>query len=57
MFSQVYSENAIATGWSETKFVHQKFEKLLVQARAELNDAKRRECTWKCSKLSTIIVV
>jgi peptide/nickel transport system substrate-binding protein len=43
MFSQVYSENAIATGWSETKFVHQKFEKLLVQARAELNDAKRRE--------------
>ena len=43
MFSQVYSENAIATGWAETKFVHQKFEKLLVQARAELNDAKRRE--------------
>ena len=43
MFSQVYSKNAIATGWSETNFVHPKFEKLLVQARAELNDAKRRE--------------
>ncbi len=43
MFSQVYSENAIATGWSETNFVHPKFEELLVQARAELDDAKRRE--------------
>ena len=43
MFSQVYSEKAIATGWSETKFIHPKFEKLLVQARAELNDTKRRK--------------
>jgi len=43
MFSQVYSENAIATGWSETFFNNPRFEELLPQARAELDDAKRRE--------------
>ena len=43
MFSQVYSKNAIETGWSETFFNHPRFEELLVQARAELDNAKRRE--------------
>ena len=43
MFSQVYSKNAIATGWSETFFNNPRFEELLPQARAELDDAKRRE--------------
>ena len=43
MFSQVYSKNAIATGWSETFFDNPRFEELLPQARAELDDTKRRE--------------
>ena len=43
MFSQVYSKNAIETGWSETFFNHPRFEELLVQARAELDNTKRRE--------------
>ena len=43
MFSQVYSKNAIDTGWSETFFNNPRFEELLPQARAELDDAKRRE--------------
>jgi peptide/nickel transport system substrate-binding protein len=43
MFSQVYSKNAIDTGWSETFFNNARFEELLPQARAELDSAKRRE--------------
>ena len=40
MFSQVYSTGA---DWNETRFAHEGFMKLLVEARAELDDAKRRE--------------
>ena len=43
MFSQVYSKNAIDTGWSETYFNNARFEQLLPQARAELDSTKRRE--------------
>ncbi|HCX87618.1 MAG TPA: peptide ABC transporter substrate-binding protein [Gammaproteobacteria bacterium] len=43
MFSQVYSKNAIDTGWSETYFNNPRFEELLPQARAELDSAKRRD--------------
>ena len=43
MFSQVYSKNAIDTGWSETYFNNTRFEQLLPQARAELDSTKRRE--------------
>lgn len=40
MFTQVYSSGA---SWNESKWEHEKFNKLLVAARAELDEAKRRE--------------
>ena len=48
MFSQVYSAGA---DWNETKWEHEKFNKLLVEARAELNDAKRREMYVEMQRL------
>jgi len=40
MFSQVYSSTA---EWNESQFKNERFEKLLVAGRAELDQAKRRE--------------
>ncbi|MGR3913854.1 MAG: ABC transporter substrate-binding protein [Gammaproteobacteria bacterium] len=40
MFSQVYAADA---KWNDTNWQHARFNKLLVQARAELNAKKRRE--------------
>ena len=40
MFSQVYSTGA---DWNESHFAHERFMKLMVEGRAELNQAKRRE--------------
>ncbi|MCP4984247.1 MAG: peptide ABC transporter substrate-binding protein, partial [Gammaproteobacteria bacterium] len=40
MFSQVYAADA---SWNDTFWKHEKFNKLLVQGRAELNSEKRRE--------------
>ena len=40
MFSQVYSTGA---DWNETFWAHERFNKLLVEARAELDAGKRRE--------------
>ena len=40
VFSQIYSEGA---DWNETFWSHEKFNKILVEARAELDSAKRRE--------------
>jgi peptide/nickel transport system substrate-binding protein len=40
MFSQVYSKGA---DWNETKWANEDFNKLLVEARAELDEKKRRE--------------
>ncbi len=40
MYSQVYSEGA---DWNESFWSHERFNKLLVAARAELNPTKRRE--------------
>lgn len=40
MFSQVYAAEA---SWNDTKWKHEKFNQLLVQARVELNEKKRRE--------------
>ena len=51
MFSQVYSANAIDTGWSETFFNHARFEELLPQARAELDNNKRREMYVEMQKI------
>lgn len=40
MFSQVYASDA---EWNESHFKHEKFNKLLIEGRAELDQAKRRE--------------
>ena len=40
MFSQVYAADA---SWNDTVWKHEKFNKLLVQGRAELKPEKRRE--------------
>ena len=40
MFSQVYAADA---SWNDTFWKHERFNELLVQARAELDKAKRRE--------------
>ncbi|MCH9011960.1 MAG: ABC transporter substrate-binding protein [Proteobacteria bacterium] len=40
MFSQIYSEGA---DWNETFWSHERFNKLLVEARAELDQKKRRD--------------
>jgi peptide/nickel transport system substrate-binding protein len=40
MFSQVYAEGV---DWNEGKWSHERFNELLVEARAELDEAKRRE--------------
>ena len=40
MFSQVYAADA---SWNDTFWKHERFNELLVQARAELDTAKRRE--------------
>lgn len=40
MFSTAYAEGA---NWNDSFWSHEKFNKLLVQARSELDDAKRRE--------------
>ena len=40
MYSTAYAAEA---GWNDTFWKHERFNKLLVEARAELNDAKRGE--------------
>ena len=40
IFSQIYAAGA---AWNDTFWNHEKFNKLLLEARAELNPAKRRE--------------
>ena len=40
IFSQIYSKGA---DWNETHFNHERFEKLLVEGRAELDPGKRRD--------------
>jgi peptide/nickel transport system substrate-binding protein len=40
MFSVSYAEDA---SWNDSNWKHERFNKLLKEARAELNEAKRRE--------------
>ena len=40
MFSLAYAEGA---DWNDSHFSHDRFNKLLIEARAELDDAKRSE--------------
>lgn len=44
MFSTAYSEGA---AWNESYWSHERFNELLVIARAELDDAKRRDMYWE----------
>jgi len=48
MFSQVYSKGA---DWNESKWDNTRFNELLVQARAELDETKRREMYVEMQKL------
>ncbi len=57
MFSTAYAAGA---DWNDTFWEHEKFNKLLVEARAELNDAKRREMYFEmqeiCSNEGGVVV-
>lgn len=44
MFSTAYSEGA---AWNESYWSHTRFNEILVEARAELDDAKRRDMYWE----------
>ena len=48
IFSQVYSAGA---DWNETKWEHERFNQLLVEGRAELNQTKRREIYVEMQRL------
>jgi peptide/nickel transport system substrate-binding protein len=48
MFSQVYSAGA---EWNETKWENARFNELLVQARAELDETRRREMYVEMQRL------
>jgi peptide/nickel transport system substrate-binding protein len=48
MFTQVYSETA---DWNESHWTHQRFNELLVAARVELDDNKRREMYWEMQSI------
>lgn len=48
MFSQVYAAGA---EWNETKWANPRFNELLIQARSELDDTKRREMYVEMQRL------
>ena len=48
MFSLVYSEE---TNWNESYWEHERFNKLLKEARSELNVDKRRDMYWEMQKI------
>jgi peptide/nickel transport system substrate-binding protein len=48
MFVSAYAPDA---KWNETRWKHEKFDKLLKEARAELNEDKRRELYYECQRL------
>ena len=48
MFSTAYAEGA---PWNESFWKHERFNKLLEEARAELDEAKRREMFVKCQRI------
>ena len=48
MFSTAYAAGA---DWNDTFWEHERFNKLLVQARAELDDAKRRSMYYEMQDL------
>ncbi|WP_299850349.1 ABC transporter substrate-binding protein [uncultured Roseovarius sp.] len=48
MFSTTYQTGV---SWNESKWSHERFDKLLVEARAELDDAKRRDMYFEMQKI------
>ena len=48
MFSLAYAADA---DWNESHFKHERFNKLLIEARAELNDAKRGEMYFEMQQI------
>ena len=48
MFSTAFAADS---AWNETKWTHERFNKLLVEARAELDAAKRREMYVEMQRL------
>ena len=48
MFSVAYAGDA---PWNESRFKHERFDKLLVEARSELDEAKRREMYFEMQKI------
>ena len=50
MFSTTYQTGV---SWNVSRWSHEQFDKLLVEARAELDDAKRRDMYFEMQKIST----
>jgi peptide/nickel transport system substrate-binding protein len=48
MFSLAYADDA---NWNDTLWKHERFNKLLKEARAELDDNKRRELYVECQRI------
>ena len=48
MFSTAYAADA---AWNDTFWKHERFNKLLKEARAELNESKRHEMYVECQKI------
>ena len=48
MFSTAYAADA---NWNDTFWKHERFNKLLIQARAELDEAKRNELYVECQRI------
>jgi peptide/nickel transport system substrate-binding protein len=48
MFSTAYTEDA---NWNDTLWKHERFNKLIKEARAELDEKKRREMYVECQKI------
>ena len=51
MFSTAYSKDALTTGWNETFWDNDAFNKILIAARSEVDDDKRRALYWECQTL------
>ena len=51
-FSQTYGINADGTPaeWNDSKWVNDEFQKLVVEARVELDEAKRKEMYFRCQE-------
>lgn len=51
MLSSGYSSGSIPTGWNDTKWHNEAFDKVLIAARGERDDARRRELYAECQNL------